>query len=160
MNGMRIDKSRWGLGGGGWGGVPARQNPHWGKTIGAGRKNWRLKGGRTFVSDACHKSGPYLPFGKPWTSLWGAISFGQHFQATTALLPRTANSDQKALFASSWILNVHILNSNFTKFRSEIYMENDFFVAIFGNFGNFYHFHAFFVVAIFGYVVVRGEEYW
>ena len=83
MNGMRIDKSRWGLGGCGWGGVPARQNPHRGKTIGAGRKKWRLKGGRTFVSDACHKSGPYLPFRKPWTSLWGAISFGQHFQATT-----------------------------------------------------------------------------
>ena len=83
MNGMRIDISRWGLGGCGWGGVPARQNPHWGKTIGGGRKNWRLKGGRTFVSAPCHKSGPYLPFGKPWTSLWGAISFGQHFQATT-----------------------------------------------------------------------------
>ena len=76
MNGMRIDISRWGLGGCGWGGVPARQNPHWEKTIGAGRKNWRLKGGRTFVSDVCHKSGPYLPFvGKPWTSLWGAITF-------------------------------------------------------------------------------------
>ena len=41
----------------------------------AAGKNWRLKGGRTFVSDVCHKSGPYLPFvGKPWTSLWGAIT--------------------------------------------------------------------------------------